>query len=129
MQKHKDFCAKWKIDYPLHSTKIRGGRGKFSWLKRPENANAFLPALQDFLLSLSVVGIACIVDRPGYVTRYKCRYHDGLWYMCKTTFCILVERAAKFTDAEDRRLEIYFEEAGKWEGRRITEYIRQLKQV
>ena len=26
LQKHKSFCAEWNIDYPLHSSKIRGGR-------------------------------------------------------------------------------------------------------
>jgi hypothetical protein len=38
LQKHKSFCAEWNIDYPLHSSKIRGGQGKFGWLKKPENA-------------------------------------------------------------------------------------------
>ena len=129
LQKHKDFCSEWKIDYPLHSSRIRGKQGKFGWLDNLENETAFLPALQDFLLSLPFVGIACVVDRSGYVTRYKGRYQDGLWYMCKTTFCILVERAAKFAASEGRRLEIHFEEAGKQEDRSFIEYMRQLKRL
>jgi len=29
---HKKFCAKWDIDYPLHSSSIRGGRGEPVWV-------------------------------------------------------------------------------------------------
>ena len=51
LEKHKSFCGEWGIDYPLHSYQIRGGRGKFGWLKNPEKAASFLPhAIEDFLL-------------------------------------------------------------------------------
>ncbi|MCP5245887.1 MAG: DUF3800 domain-containing protein [Burkholderiales bacterium] len=127
LKMYEVFCAKWDINYPLHSTDIRGGRRKFAWLKKPENAGEFLPSLQDFLLSLPIIGIACIIDRPGYVDKYKDRYNDSLWYMCKSAFCILVERAAKFSDDRGRQLEIFFERAGKKEDRDIKGYIRELK--
>src|SRR5712691_1110287 len=81
LQKHKSFCAEWNIDYPLHSSKIRGGQGKFGWLKKPENAGLFFPALEEFLLSLPFVGIACVIDRPGYVARYKESYDESLWLL------------------------------------------------
>ena len=55
---YKAFRKEWKIDYPFHSYEIRGGRGKFGWLKKPENAAAFLPALEDMLLTLPIIGIA-----------------------------------------------------------------------
>jgi hypothetical protein len=125
--KHTAFCKEWRIDYPLHSSRIRGGQGKFGWLKKPENAGEFLPALQDFLLSLPFVGIACIVDRQGYVDRYKGQYNDQLWFLCKTAFSILIERSAKFADDHGRKLEIIFEEAGKKEDRNIVHYLRTLK--
>ncbi len=32
LEVHRRFLAKWKIDGPLHSTRIRGRRGEFSWL-------------------------------------------------------------------------------------------------
>ena len=127
IQKHKDFCDEWSIDYPLHSSRIRGGQGKFGWLKKPENAGLFYSAIEELLLSLPIIGIACIIDRAGYVARYKDR-HDKLWFMCKTTFCILVERATKFVDERDRKLEIFFEETGKKEDREIIRYLRDLKQ-
>ena len=126
LQKHKQFCYEWKINYPLHSTKIRGCRGEFTWLKY-ERGEQFLPALQDFLLSLPVVGIACVVDRPGYIARYQDEYPDDLWLMCKTTFCILSERAAKFADENGRNLEVYFEESERNEDRNIIQYMRDLK--
>ena len=127
LQAHKAFCSEWDIDYHLHSSRIRGGQGKFGWLKRPENAGLFLPALQEFLLSLPIVGIACVIDRPGYVARYKDRYDDRLWFMCKTAFGILAERAAKFAYEGGRKLEIFFEQAGRKEDRDIVQYVRSLK--
>lgn len=127
LSKHKAFCAAWQIDYPLHSSHIRGGRGKFGWLKRPENAGLFMPALQEFLLSVPMIGIACVIDRPGYVARYRERYDNRMWFMCKSAFCILVERAAKFADEHGRKLEIFFEETGKKEDRDLISYLRELK--
>src|SRR3546814_2571790 len=100
------------IDYPLHSWAIRGARGKFAWLKAPEKAGNFHADIEEYLLSLPIVALACVINRPGYVARYKGRYNEQLWLMCKTAFSILVERAAKFDDDEGRKLEIYFEGAG-----------------
>lgn len=126
-KKHAAFCAEWKIDYPLHSSSIRGGRGKFAWLKKPERAGLFFPALEELLLSLPLISIACIVHRPGYVARYKDTYKEALWYMCKTAFSILVERSAKYADENGRKLEIVFEGTGKKEDRDIKHYLKELK--
>jgi hypothetical protein len=124
---HDDFCKHWNIDYPLHSSKIRGGQGKFGWLKKPENAGIFFAALQDFLLSLPFVAMAVVTDRAGYAQRYQHQYADKLWPMCQSTFSILVERVAKFADTQNRQLEIYFEESGKKEDRDVVRYMRLLK--
>lgn len=126
-QKHTAFCEKWNITYPLHSRSIRGGRGKFSWLKKPENSRLFFPSLDEFIFSLPVVGIAVVIDRPGYVTRYKDTYPENLWYMCKTAFSILVERSAKFADVHGRKLEIVHEKSGKQEDKDIRAYLKDLK--
>jgi len=127
IEKHRDFCKKWSIDYPLHSTKIRGHQGKFAWLKKPENRECFYPELENFLLSLPVICTACVMHRPGYVARYKEQYEDRLWLMCKTTFSILTERASKYADTQGRQLEIIFEESGKKEDRDIVRYAKDLK--
>lgn len=126
-RKHKEFCASWNIDYPLHSSKIRGGQGKFGWLKKPDNEASFLPALEEFLLSLPIVTIGCAIHRPGYVERYKERYEERLWFMCKTAYTILLERAAKFADREGRKLEVYFEMTGRKEDKDILNYTKELK--
>jgi hypothetical protein len=109
IQAHKKFCAEQNISYPLHSHSIRRGRRKFAWLKTPEKEAVFLPALESYILSLPIITVACIIDRPGYVARYKERFADKLWFMCKTAFTILVERAAKYVDEQGGAMEIYFE--------------------
>lgn len=124
---HKRFCAKWRIDYPLHSSPIRGGRGKFGWLKQPEAAFDFLSDLERYLLSLPVIGIAAVVHRPGYVARYKEKYHGRPWLMCKTACAILVERAAKHAESQGRGLRLFFEGSGPSEDRDIKNYVRSMK--
>ncbi|MGH1349562.1 MAG: DUF3800 domain-containing protein [Methyloligellaceae bacterium] len=126
LTKHKEFCTEWDITYPLHSSSIRGGRRNFGWLRNPENAGQFFPALNEYLLSLPIICTACIIDRPGYRKRYD-HYNDRLWFMCKTAFCILVERTAKYVDSQDGKFEIYFEQTGKKEDTDIKNYVRELK--
>lgn len=125
---YQRFCSSWRIDYPLQSSRIRGSRGKFGWLGHPQVRMQFLSELQEFLLSLPVIAIASVVDRTGYSLRYGHVYHNNLWPMSKTVFSILVERAAKFADSSNRKLEICFEASGKTEDGRIVRYLRDLKQ-
>jgi hypothetical protein len=127
IEAYKAFRAKWSIDYPLHSHEIRGGRGNFGWLKKPENALAFLSELEEFLLALPVVGMAAVVHRRGYVERYKEVYGERTWLMCKTAFSVLVERSAKFARSRERKLRVFYERAGKSEDRDIIAYGRALK--
>lgn len=124
---YKAFRETWKIDYPLHSYKIRGGREEFGWLKKPENAAEFLPALEAFLLSLPIIGIAAVVHRPGYVERYQEIYRDRMWMMCKTSYSVLIERSAKFARSRHRRLRVFFEGAGPIEDGDILAYAKALK--
>lgn len=105
---HKAFVATWELEYPLHSSRIRGRRGPFSWLRtQPDRAALFLNALEEFLVGLPVLGIACVVDRPGYVARYTERYGGQPWLMCKTAYAILIERSAKYAYRSDVGLEIF----------------------
>jgi hypothetical protein len=127
--KHEAFRSRWNLSAPLHSTKIRGKRGGFSWLKKvPERADQFFSDLDSLMVSLPFVAMACVIDRPGYVARYEGK-HAEPWLLCKTAFSILVERSAKYAKSLDRRLVIYFEEAGKHEDRAIQSYARDLKTV
>ncbi len=125
---HKNFTNKWGISYPLHSNKIRGKRERFFWLRNDsEKANQFLTDLEGMLLSLPIIGIACVVHRPGYVNRYSEKHQGKPWLMCKTAFTILTERAAKFAHKNEAQLEIFFEQSGKNEDRDIKKYLRALK--
>lgn len=126
-QAHNAFCAKHGITYPLHSQEIRGGRREFGWLKKPENARVFFPALDEFMMALPIIGIATVIDRPGYVARYKESYEERLWLMCKTAYSILIERAAKYADSQGRVLRVFFEECGRQEDRDIVQYAKALK--
>lgn len=124
---HRKFCDDWNIGYPLHSHEIRGGRGNFRWLKNPEQAVEFLPALSQFLMELPVLGIGAIVHRPGYVARYREKFSGSPWKMDKTAFMILIERSAKYARSQGRRLRVFFEESGKSEDRDILAFMKELK--
>jgi len=124
---HSAFCAQFDITYPLHSHKIRGGREEFAWLKNPEKGFEFLSAMSTFLCELPVIGLAAIIDRPGYVARYAERHTHDLWYMDRTAYPILIERAALYAQSRGRRLRVYFEQCGKTEDREILRIARSLK--
>lgn len=124
---HKDFAAKYSLAYPLHSTKIRGKRDNFTWLgKDTARADEFMADLESMILSLPALGIACVIDRPGYHTRYAEKYREP-WMLCKTAYAILVERAAKYADSKGAKLEIYFEQAGGKEDKAIMLYAKSLR--
>ncbi len=123
---HREFCNAREITYPLHSYEIRGGRGSFSWLKNPERAVEFLSDLEEFLVSLPVMG-AAIIHRPGYVARYAERHEGRPWRMDKTAFSILIERSAKYARSRGRRLRVFFERSGKQEDRDIVAFMKELK--
>lgn len=125
---HKAFIESWGIDCALHSTKIRGRRKEFSWLGQDAaRAAKFHGELSKTLLDMPVLGIACVIDRPGYNARYKEKYGADRWLMCKTAYTILVERATKHAKRRDATLEIYFEGAGKEEDRNLLSYHKGLK--
>ena len=127
---HKAFTESWGIDCPLHSTKIRGRRKQFSWLGQDAGRAAqFHMELENLLLEIPVVGIACVIDRPGYNARYKEQYGNDRWLMCKTAYSILIERAAKHARRSECRLEVSYEGAGQREDRNIEEYHKALKVV
>jgi hypothetical protein len=124
---HSSLLERWGLDVPLHSTRIRGRRGNFAWLGENEQTEAkFLADLERTLLALRVLGIACVIDRPGYRARYSEKYPEP-WLLCKTAFAILVERSAKYAQRRGGRLKIYFEEAGRAEDRAIESYVKSLK--
>ncbi|MCI0542731.1 DUF3800 domain-containing protein, partial [bacterium] len=126
--RHTEFCKKWEITYPLHSTEIRGKRRTFSWLEKSAKTNEkFLGELQDFLLSIPVIGFASVVCRPGYNTRYEERYGERRWWMCKTAFSILLERVGKYLQKNNGEAEVRFEGVGPKEDKALVSYSKDLK--
>lgn len=128
-QLHADFCRSWKIEYPLHSVEIRGRRGNFLWLLHndKQQREKFLEDLYELIRSVPVLGLACVIDRPGYNNRYKEKYGDKRWMLCRTAFSISVERAAKYARETERRLRIHPERCNKEEDRLLQGYYGELK--
>jgi hypothetical protein len=125
---HAAFCAKWSITYPLHSAEIRNRSHNFSWLRHePDKRDPFLASLQEFLLALPVLGLACTIDRPGYDARYREKYGRNQWHLCKTAFDIVAERACKYALAAERRLRVCPERCSKKDDARLEEYFYSLK--
>lgn len=125
---YKSFCGEWKINYPLHSSEIRGMRENFRWLQdNTKLANKFHHELNLLLTNIPTLGFAAVVNRPGYNERYKEQFGEQRWQLCKTAYCILVERVAKYVASQGGTFEVFFEQSGKKEDRMIKNYARTLK--
>lgn len=125
--RHAAFCAEWQIDYPLHSVEIRHRAEPFRWLRDPKKHKAFMESLTKFVLSLPVMGVACVIDRPGYNHRYLENYGRDRWSLCKTAFAIAVERATKYAIGEGARLRVRPERCNRKEDRKLEEYYQALR--
>ncbi len=129
-KKYIEFCQKWQIHYPLHSTEIRGMRRSFSWLeKSSKQKDKFLEELTNFLVEIPVIGFAAVIHRPGYNFRYKYKYGDKRWWMCKTTYSILIERVSRYVKDNNGTFEIRFEGVGPKEDKAIIQYAKDLKNI
>ncbi len=128
-QLHADFCAAWNIDYALHSVEIRGRTDNFLWLLHADKPKRerFYEELYELMRNVPVVGLACVVDRPGYNDKYKEKYADKRWQLCKTAFSIAVERAAKYALENGRRLRVHPERCNKDDDGVLKGYYRDLK--
>jgi len=125
---HKEFCREWNVTVPLHSYEIRNATKGFSWIgKTDEIKYRFWRAVGDFLIDLPVVAFATVVDRSGYNIKFKDKYQNARWMMCKTTFAILVERVAKYVIAQNATFEIFFEGSTKRENNLLVNYGKSYK--
>lgn len=100
------------VSNPFHITDMLSESKKFSFLhKKSERERIqFWSQYQQFLADLPVFGLACVIDRPGYVARgYVEKHPDTKWLLCRSAFDIAVERAVKYAIREGRRLRIIFE--------------------
>src|SRR5882757_7551137 len=125
---HQELCDRWSINYPLHSVEIRHSSRAFSWLKKgTREYQKFMADISRFLTGIRVVGLACVVDRPGYDARYREKYGRRQWHLCQTAFSIVVERAAKFALASGRKLRVMPERSSPGDERRIRTYFEELR--
>jgi Protein of unknown function (DUF3800) len=127
-QLYANFVVSWPINSPLHSSEIRGRTEGFHWLEDREKAerDRFYEELYQLIRDAPVVGLACVIDRPGYNHRYKERYANERWSLCKTAFNIAVERAAKYAHSLGYRLRVSPERCNKAEDRLIRGYYDDL---
>lgn len=123
------FCEHWDITYPLHSYEIRHSAGKFQWLSRlsTQERTRFFRQLERLLLPIPVLGLACVIDRPGYNARYREKYGRERWSLCRSAFMILVERAAKHARAEKLKLRVMPEKCSPTDDAKLKEYYDELR--
>lgn len=128
-QLHKDFCDKWQIQWPLHSSEIRARSDKFSFIGRlgEQERAEFYEDLYCLMRDCPTIGHACVVDRPGYNNRYREKYGRQRWLLCKSAFSILVERAAKFVATQDGKLRVFVEKSDKRTDRIVRGYYDELR--
>jgi hypothetical protein len=126
---HSNFCERWGITYPLHSYDIRAEKENFTWLAALEGREhtRFMRELSEMLLSIPVIGHACVVDRPGYNHRYRETYGRQTWMLCRTAFAVICERAAKHARKNGCRLRVYVEEGDKSADDYIRDYYSSLR--
>lgn len=111
-QLHTDLAQRWGVRAPFHMTDMLAEKKGFSWLGRvSESENErFWSEYKTFLASVNGLGMACVIDRPGYVARGYLEQHGAnRWLLCRTAFDVLVERCAKYARLDGRKLEIVFE--------------------
>lgn len=112
----EQFRTRWPQmgEFPLHSCEIRGKHKNFAWLGIGHDTHGnFVSDLERLLLELPVIGLACVIDRPGYNARYTEKYGRQKWELCKTAFAVAVERAVKYAIRRERRLRVYAERTDK----------------
>lgn len=111
-QLREELANRWAVKDPFHITDMLSEKKRFAWLGRStqKQRSQFWNEYRDFLSTIPAIGLACIIDRPGYVARgYLEKYGNDRWLLCRSAFDIAVERAVKFAQSHNRKLRIIFE--------------------
>jgi hypothetical protein len=126
---HERFCAGWPLTGPLHSSSIRGKAEDFHWLKAlpQEDLELFIEQLYHLMSMPQLLGMACVVDRPGYNHRYLDQYGRQRWSLCKTAFAVAVERAAKYARSLGYKLKVFVERSDEKTDRWMRNYYDDLR--
>lgn len=128
-ERYRDFCANWNIEEPLHSSEIRSMAQNFHWLNDldSETRARFYEELYQLMAQIPVLGTACVIDRPGYNTRYTEQYGRQRWRLCKTAFAIVLDRSAKFARSQGGRLRVWVERSSKKDDSTLKQYFADLR--
>ena len=123
------FSKKWNLKHPAHITDMLSKRKGFSWLGRRKQSEVdeFWHDWTQVLCGAPVIGIGCVVDRPGYLARGYLDRHPDRWLLCRSAFDITVERAIKIARLENRKLHVVFEQDPAFNSK-VAEYHGNLKQ-
>lgn len=123
------FSKKWKLTHPAHITDMRAESKGFSWLERRSQTDReeFWSDWKAVLCNSPVIGLGCVIDRPGYVARGYLQKHKDKWLLCRSAFDITVERAVKIARLEDRKLHVVFEQDAAV-NEIVTGYFKNLKE-
>lgn len=107
-----EFASTWKLTGPAHLTDMMAERQQFSWLgrKTQEERDEFWKDWHKVLSGSHGIGLACVVDRPGYVARGYLEKYNDKWLLCRSAFDIVIDRAAKIARHEGRKLHVVFEQ-------------------
>jgi Protein of unknown function (DUF3800) len=126
---HDAFRRKWGVMCPIHSVEVRARVKGFLWLERrpKRDQEIFYEDLYQLMKAAPVIGLACVIDRPGYNARYREKYGRQRWSLCKSAFTISVERAAKYARSLNSRLRVLPERCNKKEDRMLKTYYDGLK--
>lgn len=129
--RHAAFCAKWRIDYPLHSAEIRASAQNFRWVNEldAERKRDLMQDLGALATAPELMATACVIDRPGYNHRYRDKYGRARWLLCKTAFVVVVERVAKLARDEGCRLRVLVEKSDKRTDAMLRGYYDGLRTV
>ena len=109
---HNAFCDRWNVRTPFHVTDMLAQAKGFGWLKgkKQREIDLFWMEYHQLLCEIQAIGLACVIDRPGYVRRgYLDKHGENSWLLCRTAFDISVERACKFALKQGKKLRVVFE--------------------
>ena len=96
-------------------------------MKARKARDEFYETLYQLIKSAPAIGLACVIDRPGYNARYLEEYGRKRWSLCKSAFTISVERAAKYARSIGYRLRVCPERCNKTEDEILKSYYEGLK--
>jgi len=124
----ESFSKTWGLRHPAHITDMMAEKKGFAWLGKTtqKERDKFWEDWRFVLRNAQVIGLGCVISRPGYVARGYLQKYQDKWLLCRSAFDITVERAVKIAQLEGRKLHIVFEQDPAMNDT-VVEYFNNLK--